>query len=407
MSRLSPRSLGVLVAAGAASLGPALVPAALAAASPVTGPGGSAGLTATVVLSGSSLSHTFTVDGTTKSEHLSSPDDITLLGNDIFVGFQNGVGPQGQPSTSGNLDSTVVEMTLFGKEAAQWDVQGKTDGVTADPDTGFVIATVNEDANSSLYTITPIAASAAGAVHHYSYNEPLPHDGGTDAISVLNGHLIISASAPGTTGTLPAPNQDVPGGVLGEPRLRALDRHRPCRSSTTRTPPVVANVERAELRPQRPAGADRPRLERDRAGRTGHASAATSCSPARATRSRSSCNPTGIPTTSRCSASRSPSTTRPGPTRHGRALRDGLDQRQRRRRDRGRSRRPDRRRDAVRRQQRAGDLSGAAHVPANYLASLNAWTGQVTPLPVGGAAVRAPGRAPLPPVAERGGQDQQ
>lgn len=210
MPRLSPRSLGVLVAAGAASLGTALVPAALAAASPVSGPGGSAGLTARVVLAGSSLSHTFTVDGTTKSEHLSSPDDITLLGNDVFIGFQNGVGPQGQASTSGNLDSTVVEMTLFGKEVAQWDVHGKTDGVTADPDTGFVVATVNEDANSSLYTITPNAASAAGAVHHYSYNKPLPHDGGTDAISVLNGRLIISASAPGTTGTLPAPNKTFP-----------------------------------------------------------------------------------------------------------------------------------------------------------------------------------------------------
>ncbi len=30
------------------------------------------------------------------TEPLTDPDDITLLGNDIFVGFQNGVGPQGQ-----------------------------------------------------------------------------------------------------------------------------------------------------------------------------------------------------------------------------------------------------------------------------------------------------------------------
>ena len=32
------------------------------------------------------------------TEPLTNPDDITLLGNDIFVGFQNGVGPQGQAS---------------------------------------------------------------------------------------------------------------------------------------------------------------------------------------------------------------------------------------------------------------------------------------------------------------------
>ena len=35
---------------------------------------------------------------------------------------------------------------------------------------------------------------------HYSYNKPLPHKGGTDAISFYNGLMLISASAPGTTG---------------------------------------------------------------------------------------------------------------------------------------------------------------------------------------------------------------
>ena len=89
----------------------------------------------------------------------------------------------------------------------QWDVAGKTDGVTADPDTHTVIATVNEDANSSLYAITP---GRGGGVQHYLYNEPLPHNGGTDAISVVNGQLYISASAPGTTGTLPAPQPTFP-----------------------------------------------------------------------------------------------------------------------------------------------------------------------------------------------------
>ena len=61
---------------------------------------GRAALDARTVLSGGSLTHTFTVAGTstTKTEPLSDPDDITLLGRDIFVGFQNGVGPQGQVS---------------------------------------------------------------------------------------------------------------------------------------------------------------------------------------------------------------------------------------------------------------------------------------------------------------------
>jgi hypothetical protein len=44
-------------------------------------------------------------------------------------------------------------------------------------------------------------------VEHYSYSEPLPHLGGTDAISIFDGQILISASAPGTTGT---PSQQAP-----------------------------------------------------------------------------------------------------------------------------------------------------------------------------------------------------
>jgi hypothetical protein len=209
MSRPSLRSVGVLAAAGAASLGTALVPGALGAAPAGANPPPSS-LTAVTVLKGASLHHTFTVGGVTKTEPLADPDDITRLGNDIFVGFQDGVGPQGQASTSGNVDSTVVEFTPSGHEVAQWDVVGKTDGVTADPDTGFVIATANEDANSSLYTITPGPGPGGGTVQHYAYSEPLPHHGGTDAISILNDEILISASAPGTTGELPAPQPTFP-----------------------------------------------------------------------------------------------------------------------------------------------------------------------------------------------------
>jgi hypothetical protein len=200
-----------------AVLGPCAIALGVAGSPAAASPGGAQGqdgshggaLTARAVLTGSSLTHTFTAMGasTVTSEPLSNPDDITRLGRDIFVGFQNGVGPQGQASPSGNLDSTVVEMTTAGEPVAQWDIAGKTDGLTADPDTRTVIATVNEDANSSLYVITP---GPGGGVQHYAYNEPLPHNGGTDAISVLNGRLYISASAPGTTGTLPAPQPSFP-----------------------------------------------------------------------------------------------------------------------------------------------------------------------------------------------------
>lgn len=45
---------------------------------------------------------------------------------------------------------------------------------------------------------------------HYSYGKnPLPHNGGTDAISFYDGHMLISASAPGTAGAA-APNPAYP-----------------------------------------------------------------------------------------------------------------------------------------------------------------------------------------------------
>jgi hypothetical protein len=140
----------------------------------------------------------------TGSEAVSKPDDITSLGGRIYVGFANGVGPQGQASTTGNRNSTIVEFSTSGRKLKQWDIVGKCDGLTADPGLGRVIATVNEDANSSLYLISP-----AGTAVHYSYSRPLPSNGGTDALSIYQGQVLVSGSAPGTVGK-PAPQASYP-----------------------------------------------------------------------------------------------------------------------------------------------------------------------------------------------------
>jgi hypothetical protein len=154
--------------------------------------------TVRTILSGKSLHHWYTKAGSKvrHSEPLADPDDITRIGKDLFTGFQNGVGPQGQASTDGNRDSTIVEFTLSGAFVRQWDVLGKCDGLTSNTSAGLVVATVNEDAHSSLYTIDP----STSQVVHYAYHKALPHDGGTDAISFYHGLMLISASAPGTTG---------------------------------------------------------------------------------------------------------------------------------------------------------------------------------------------------------------
>jgi hypothetical protein len=201
--------------AGLASLALAIPAIASAAATPAShhhpSHGKPQGFQVKVIVNGADLSHTFTPVGSTTptSEPLTSPDDITTMGGNIFTTFQNGIGPQGQPSSDGNTQSTIVEFTPSGHVVRQWDLTGHCDGLTADPRRGFVIATVNEDLNSSIYTIDPNAPSA-DQVQHYAFNlSPLPHNGGTDAISIYHGRILISASAPGTIGA-PAPQPTYP-----------------------------------------------------------------------------------------------------------------------------------------------------------------------------------------------------
>src|SRR5579872_2721087 len=50
-----------------------------------------------------------------KGGKLTGPDDIAKLDGHVFVAYQNGVGPNGEPSPTGNTKSTVVEYTLDGK----------------------------------------------------------------------------------------------------------------------------------------------------------------------------------------------------------------------------------------------------------------------------------------------------
>ena len=127
----------------------------------------------------------------------SSPDDVTALAGTVFAAFQNGV-----PSTGGSAgtqtQSTIVSFGLDGTIRHTWQITGKCDGLTADPHTHQLIATVNEDGNSSLYTVP---TRGDGAPQHYRYDaRPLPHGGGTDSVTVYRGSIYLVASAPSAPG---------------------------------------------------------------------------------------------------------------------------------------------------------------------------------------------------------------
>ena len=144
-----------------------------------------------------------------------NPDDVTRLGGRIFVAYQNATAADGSGGAS-----TVVAYRPNGSVAGEWTITGRVDGLAADPTRDRVIATVNEDANSTLYTID-LSRSREGQVHHYTYS-PDPaklSGGGTDAISVIDGQILLSASNPSpmTAG----------GSVFGDPAvfIASIPRH--------------------------------------------------------------------------------------------------------------------------------------------------------------------------------------
>jgi hypothetical protein len=259
------RAAKLLAASAITTASLALAGTAVASATPAIHPHQGPRFKVRVIVNGAKLRHTFIPVGSSKrrSEPLADPDDITVLGHHLFSGFQNGIGPQGQPSPDGNTYSTIVEYTAGGHDVRQWDIKGKCDGLTADTGAHLLIATVNEDANSSIYTITP-GALPGDQIVHYRYNKPLPHFGGTDAISIYHNLVLVSASAPGTTGK-PAPQPSYPA-------VYSVTFNSRARIATVR-PPVLRRGHRASgqrrhrLRQEGEAGADRPGLERDRAGR--------------------------------------------------------------------------------------------------------------------------------------------
>ncbi|MBV8988755.1 MAG: hypothetical protein JO372_09380, partial [Solirubrobacterales bacterium] len=165
----------------------------------------SGGYTTQVFASGATIQHTVPKAASPSGKaSIFQPDDLTKLGSDIWVGFQNGVDPTGL-AVSHISDSTIVQFSSSGAKVRQWDVAGHLDGIAADTAHNQVVVTTNEDANPHIFVLKP----GSSQVTSYSVPNPLPHHGGLDAISFWKGMMLISASAPGTAGG-PAPPQNYP-----------------------------------------------------------------------------------------------------------------------------------------------------------------------------------------------------
>ena len=138
--------------------------------------------------------------------HLTAPDDITKLGNEVFIAYQNNAGKDGTPA--GSFSVVIGYDIKTAKVLDTFKISGRVDGMAADMKHHRIFASVNEDLNSSLYVITP---GEDASVKHFTYS-PDPaqtgtdgKNGGTDSISIgSDGTAYVSHSNPDVA--LPAPN---------------------------------------------------------------------------------------------------------------------------------------------------------------------------------------------------------
>ena len=118
-----------------------------------------------------------------------NPDPIEAHGHFIFVAYQNATGPTG---TGGN--STIVQYDSHGSFVRSVKVPGRCDGMRWNPYTNVMWITVNEDANSSMFTWDP----TSNALTHYTFSSA-SHGGGYDDLAFSGGQAFIAASNPHLT----------------------------------------------------------------------------------------------------------------------------------------------------------------------------------------------------------------
>jgi hypothetical protein len=116
-----------------------------------------------------------------------APDSIAVLDGKVFVGYGDGVAPDGSDGKS----STIVEYKMNGDKVRTYTVLGHNDGLRVNPKTKRLWAMQNEDKNPNLVIINP----TTGAQTMYTFG-PTPHGGGYDDIAFRGDEVFLSASNP-------------------------------------------------------------------------------------------------------------------------------------------------------------------------------------------------------------------
>jgi hypothetical protein len=121
---------------------------------------------------------------------LSAPDSLVATPRSVWIGYGNGVPPDGSSGSS-----NIVEYSPTGKVRRNLTVAGHNDGLRLDPETGLLWALQNEDANPKLVII-----HRATGVQSTPLSLKPVNGGGYDDVAFTNGRAYVSASNPALNG---------------------------------------------------------------------------------------------------------------------------------------------------------------------------------------------------------------
>jgi|GEM_PF-749563 len=148
----------------------------------------------------STFASPFTVPGLNQhiipgaSDVVSAPDDITVAGNNVYIGWGDNVASDGGDGGQ----SVVAQYSLSGQLENYYTVTGHVEGLAMGSN-GMLYTDENEDGNSALTVIN----TATGSEARYGYPNPSVHGGGFDGLQYINGNLYASGSNPDNGGDSP------------------------------------------------------------------------------------------------------------------------------------------------------------------------------------------------------------
>ncbi len=117
---------------------------------------------------------------------VSAPDSIVAAGGHVWVGFGNGVPPDGSSGSS-----SIVEFNMDGSIALTLSVRGHNDGLRIDPYSGKLWVLENEDASPKLIVVDPATGRRDPPVKLHPVDR-----GGYDDAAFVADRVYISASNP-------------------------------------------------------------------------------------------------------------------------------------------------------------------------------------------------------------------